>query len=101
MDDILTAFPEIAEIADTNLRTAVRDCWLTACEDTGVESLSTVPWFLPAQRKLGIEGTTLVEHVHDVVATSVALAESLAESRQVEIDYDLVWAAAVDDLREA
>lgn len=95
MTDVLTSFPEIDDIDDPDLRTSVRDCWATACENNDIEALSELPWYPPVQTDLGIEDERLVDHVRDVVAAAQALAESLERSRNEEIDHDLLLAGAL------
>ena len=95
MPDVLAAFPELAAIDDPDLREGVRDCWATACADTGVDDLTAVPWFPPAQRRHDIADETLVGHVRDVVAGARALADALEERRGTDVDRDLLLAAAL------
>jgi HD superfamily phosphodiesterase len=95
MPDVLDAFPELAAIDDPDLRAQIRDCWATACADTGVDDLAAVPWFPPVQRTLDIQRETLVGHVRDVVAGARALAEALEARRGTNVDHDLLLAAAL------
>lgn len=95
MVDVLAAFPELAEVDDPDLREGIRDCWATACADAGVDDLDTVPWFPPAQRRHGITDETLVDHVRDVVAGALALADALARRRDTDVDRDLLVAGAL------
>ena len=67
-EDVEAVFPELGSIADRGLRAAVAEAWAIACADAGVdtpEELHAVPWFPPAEVRLGIpEGAeTLVAHV--------------------------------------
>lgn len=99
-DDVETVFPELRSIEDDDLRAGVAEAWVLACEADGIETpeeLHTVPWFPPAERALGIsEGEeTLVTHVRDVTACAVALAETLVERRDADVDLDLVVAGAL------
>ena len=99
-EDVEAVFPELGSITDEGLRAAVAEAWTTACADAGIgtrEELRTVPWFPPAEVKLGIpEGEeTLVTHVRDVTACAVGLAETLVERRSADIDIDLVLAGAL------
>ena len=98
--DVETVFPELRSIEDETLRAGVAEAWVLACDADGIESpeaLHAVPWFPPAERTLGIrEGEeTLVDHVRDVTACAVALAETLVERRDADIDLDLVVAGAL------
>lgn len=97
---IETAFPELRSITDGELRGGVARAWTTACADAGIrtpDELCAAPWFPPAERKLDIaEGEeTLVSHVRDVAACAVALAGTLEDRRDVEVDRDLLLAGAL------
>jgi HD superfamily phosphodiesterase len=94
-DPVRGALPEIASIGDDDLRAGVVAAWETAMADADVDDLGSVPWFPPAQRALGIENETLVDHVRDVTAGAVALAETLIERRDAPIDLDTVVAGAL------
>ncbi|MFB6078935.1 MAG: HD domain-containing protein [Halarchaeum sp.] len=89
------AFPELDEIEDDDLRARVVAAWATALEENDVDDVAALPWFPPAQRKHDITGETLVGHVRDVVRGSLALADSLVDSRGADVDCDLVVAAAL------
>ena len=88
-------FPTIDRITDDDLRRGVREAWLTAIEDNDVESLESIPWFPPIQRKLDLPDEQLVAHVRDVIAGAVSLAETLVENRDADLDVDLVRAGAL------
>jgi HD superfamily phosphodiesterase len=99
-EDVEAVFPELGSIADERLRAAVAEAWTVACADAGVdtpEELRAAPWFPPAEVKLGIpEGTeTLVDHVRDVTACAVGLAETLVKRRDATVDLDRVVAGAL------
>jgi hypothetical protein len=98
--DVETVFPELRSITDDELRAGVAAAWTTACADAGIESpeeLHAVPWFPPAERALGIaeDEETLVDHVRDVTACAVGLAETLVERRDAPVDLDLVLAGSL------
>lgn len=95
MQDVTTVFPELDRIDDPDVRAGVRECWEAACAESGVESLSAVPWFPPAQRDLDVTDETLVDHVRDVVAAAVGLAEALETTRGTTIDRDLLVGGAL------
>jgi HD superfamily phosphodiesterase len=86
---VRAAFPELDAIEDDELRSGVVDAWTTAMAENTVEDLTAVPWLPPTQRELGIEGETLVEHVRDVTAGSVVLAEHFRDRRGDRLDIDL------------
>ncbi len=98
--DIDEVFPELETIEDETLRTGVSSAWTTAAAANGiaVDELETVPWFPPAQQNLGMtpDEATLVEHVRDVTACAVALAELLSERRSTsELDLDTIVAGGL------
>lgn len=94
-DEIERAFPLLDSIEDDELREGVRNAWLAAIEDNEIESLESVPWFPPAQRDLDLPDETLVAHVQDVTAGAVALAESIIDQRDADIDMDILLAGAL------
>ena len=91
------AFPEIDDVEEATLRAAVRRTWTQAVEENGVADLVSVPWLPPEQVRLDLPDETLVGHVRDVVAGSVALAESLGATRgeRFECSMDLLLAGAL------
>ena len=89
------AFPELDRIEDEELRAGVVDAWTTAMADNDVDDLDAVPWFPPVQRDLGIDDEYLVDHVRDVTACAIALAETLARRRDPDLSLDLVVAGAL------
>ncbi len=94
-DELEELLPELDQIEDSDLRAGVREAWRSAIEETGIESLETVPWFPPVQRELDLPDETLLTHVRDVTAGAVALAETLIERRDAAIDLDTVVAGAL------
>ncbi|WP_280537747.1 HD domain-containing protein [Halopenitus sp. POP-27] len=96
-DQIRTTFPELDAIDDETLRDGVIEAWRTAMADHGVDDLAAVPWLPPTQRDLELPDETLVDHVRDVTACSVGLAETLTERRPdtLAIDMDTVLAGAL------
>jgi putative nucleotidyltransferase with HDIG domain len=90
--DIEYVYPEIGTIEDDSLRTGVATAWTTAAGVNGLDiaALPEVPWLPPVQRDLGIaaDDALLVDHVRDVAACAVGLAESLL-SRHDDLDVDL------------
>jgi hypothetical protein len=72
-DPIEHAFPELADIADDDLRTDTRRAWETAMTDNGVDDLKSLPWFPPAQRDLNLPDERLVPHVRDVTQGQASL----------------------------
>ncbi|MFD1585652.1 HD domain-containing protein [Halorientalis brevis] len=89
------AFPELASIENADLRDGVVSAWETAIEDNDIENLESVPWLPPTQRALGLDDESLVDHVRDVTAGAVALAETLLERREVGLSLDTVIAGAL------
>lgn len=93
-------FPEIEAIEDETLRANVASAWTIAAEENGIEiaELGGVPWFPPAQAKLGIDpgAATLVGHVRDVTACALSLAETVSERRPgLDPDVDTILAGAL------
>ena len=94
--EVKEAFPELSAIADDQLRAGVVDAWVAGMAAHGVDDLSLVPWFPPAQRELELFDERLVDHVRDVTACAVALAETLYARREsVELEMDTVVAGAL------
>jgi putative nucleotidyltransferase with HDIG domain len=91
-------FPEIEAIENETLRANVASAWTIAAEENGIEiaDLGEVPWFPPAQTKLGIDpdAATLVGHVRDVTACALSLAETVSD-RRPGLDLDTVLAGAL------
>ena len=94
--DIESVFPEIEGIEDDGLRTGVATAWTTAAGVNGLDvaDLPEQPWLPPERRAEDPE--RLVDHVRDVTACAVGLAESLLERRpDVAVDLDTVIAGAL------
>lgn len=99
--DLAHTFPALTDIADTDLRTGVRDAWALALADSDWDDLESIPWLPDEQERLGLPDETLVGHVNDVVAFARASAEVLQERRGDVVSLDLVLAGAlVHDVRE-
>ncbi len=94
-DAVRAAFPELEAIGDEDLRAGVVEAWTTALEETDVTDLGDVAWLPPTQRELGLADEGLVEHVREVTACAVALAETLQERRAVDLSLDTVVAGAI------
>jgi len=89
------AFPEIDDIEDEALRAAVVEAWVTAMAETETDDLRAVQWLPPEMARLGLEDEPLVDHVRDVAAGAVALAELLVSRRGTAVDLDTVLAGAL------
>ena len=94
-DVVHEAFPEVKAITDDSLREGVLDAWTTAMTETDTDALRTVPWFPPDQRRLDIEDESLVDHVRDVVAAALVLADVLADRRESVINHDVLRSGAL------
>ena len=94
-DQLADAFPSIERIEDDDLRAGVREAWATAMAENGIDSLESLPWYPPAQRKLDLPDETFVEHVRDVVAGALAFGEMLIEHRDADLDLDRLLAGAL------
>ena len=89
-------FPEIEGIEDDGLRTGVATAWTTAAGVNGLDvaDLPEQPWLPPERRAEDHE--RLVDHVRDVTACAVGLADSLLERRpDIAVDLDTVIAGAL------
>jgi hypothetical protein len=100
--DIEAVFPEIDGIEDEALGAGVVAAWTSALDDAGleVEDLPEVPWSPLSQRAVGLaaDEALLVDHVRDVVACALGLAEALtAEGSDSgpDVDLDTVLAGAL------
>jgi putative nucleotidyltransferase with HDIG domain len=85
-------------IEDDGLRTGVATAWTTAAGVNGLEvaALPEQPWRPPESRPEGADREGLVDHVRDVAACAVGLAESLLQRRpDLEVDLDTVIAGAL------
>ena len=94
--DIESVFPEIEGIEDDGLRAGAATAWTTAAGVNGLDvaDLPEQPWLPPERRAEDPE--RLVDHVRDVTACAVGLAESLLERRpDVAVDLDTVIAGAL------
>lgn len=89
------AFPELEHVSEERLREGVVDVWAAAMANADLDELGAVPWYPPAQRALGIEDATLVDHVRDVARGALALAEVVTERRDLAVDVDLLVAGAL------
>lgn len=96
-DDIRETFPEVTEIQDADLRAGVVDAWALALEENGTPDLETVPWLGPYQAALGLTDEFLADHIRDVTAAAVGIADAFADRHgpPVDIDRDTVLAGAL------
>lgn len=94
-DDIRAAFPELQSIEDAALADAVVEAWALAIAENDHEDPHALQWFAPYQARLGLEDESLVEHVRDVTAAARALAASLNETRDADVDLDVVTAGGL------
>lgn len=94
-DHVEATFPELGEITDEDLRERTVEAWVLAMEENGVEDLSTVPWRPPDQERLGLGEEWLVDHVREVAAGGLALAELLNGTRDAGLDTDVVVAGGL------
>lgn len=85
---IRDAFPELDEIADPNARQRVIDTWAAVLEESEFDHIEAIPWWPPYAPDVGEE--TQVDHVRDVTACAIVLADTLTDRRELELDRDLV-----------
>jgi putative nucleotidyltransferase with HDIG domain len=94
-DHVEATFPELDEIDDADLRERTVEAWVLAMEENGVEDLATVPWRPPDQERLDLGEEWLVDHVREVAAGGLGLAELLNERRDAGVDTDVVVTGAL------
>lgn len=90
VDEVLAAFPELAEIGDEELRTKVATIWQEVFADSEWKSLDEVPKnpeTLPGSR-------TLVAHTRSVTRQALAIAEIAKEIHGLDYDRDILVASA-------
>lgn len=94
-EEVRNAFTELAEIDDDELRSGVVSAWVIALEENNIPDLSSIPWLGPYQAKIGISDELLVDHIQDVTATAVEIAEVFIERRGMDIDLNTILAGAL------
>ena len=94
-DEIQETFPELAKIKDDRLQSGVIDAWAIALEENGYPHLASVPWLGPYQRKIGLSNELLADHIRDVTAAAVGIAEAFIDRRDAVVDIDTVLAGAL------
>ncbi len=87
MDDIYIKkiFPEIEEIADTELKDGVVKAWLLAIKKGNWREIENIPFTL-----LIVTKKTLIEHTHSVTNMAMAVAKT-----RKDLNYDFVVAGAL------
>jgi hypothetical protein len=93
-DEVWNTFPELAEI-DDELRSGVVDAWAIALKENDTPDLSSVPWLGPYQAAIGISDELLADHIQDVTAAAVGIAEAFIERRGADVNLDAVIAGAL------
>jgi putative nucleotidyltransferase with HDIG domain len=88
-------FPEVERIEDDRLREGTIDVWVRSMLDNDVDDLGELQWFPPAQAELDLGEVRSIDHIRDVTELSIAMAEQLARSRDVEPSMDMVIAGAL------
>lgn len=94
-EQVRDAFPELDRIESDDVRAAVVDAWELAMAENDVDDLAAVPWYPPVETELGLDGERLVPHVRDVTRGALALADTLTERRDLDLDRDLLVAGAL------
>lgn len=94
-EHVIETFPELEEIRDDEIRRKTIDAWALAMAENGVEDLTGVPWLPPDQQRLDLGDVWLVDHVREVAAGGLALAELLNERRDAGIETDTVVAGGL------
>lgn len=90
--EVREAVPEFDEIADDELREKVLDVWATALVEGEYDSLDQVTWG-GGYDEITDEGQTL--HAREVTRCAIALADTLVETRDLDVDRDVVVAGAL------
>ena len=94
-DEVRETFPELEQIEDDELRSSVVDAWATALEENGSPDLASFTWLGPYQATLGLSDELLADHIRDVTAAAVGIADAFVERRENDIDLDTVIAGAL------
>jgi hypothetical protein len=95
-DEVRDCFPELAELDDDDdLRSGVVEAWAIALAENGSPDLASLPWLGPYRAELGLSDELLVDHIRDVAAVSVAIADALVDRRGAPLDLDTVLAGAL------
>lgn len=89
---IESALPELDEISDDELREMVVDVWATGLVESDYDSLNQLK-FGSGFDNLGEESQ--VHHVREVTRCALALADTLRETRDIDIDRDAVAAGGL------
>lgn len=92
---VTDSFPELVEITDDDLRWGVHDVWTAALADCPHDSLAEVPWWPPLATDLDDTTVTSVQHIRDVTAYAIAIADVARETLDVGVDRDVVVAGAL------
>lgn len=95
-DDLADVFPLYDELADPGLRAGVREAYALALAETDWTDPTAAPWLPDEQARLGLPDETGVDHVNDVAALAVGMADALLARRPgLALDRDLVVAGAL------
>lgn len=94
-EKIHETFPELVEINNDQLRSCVVDAWSIALEENGNPDLAAIPWLGPYQRKIGLSGELLADHIRDVTAAACGIAEAFINRRNASLNLDTVLAGAI------
>ncbi|MFC7136501.1 HD domain-containing protein [Halobaculum litoreum] len=95
-DDLADVFPALDAIADPDLRDGVVEAYAVALGDTDWGDLREVPWLPDEQARLGLPDESNVDHVNEVTALAVGMADELRTRRPaLGLDRDLVVAGAL------
>lgn len=89
---IKEALPEIEEISDPDIREGVIDAWSIALAESDYETLETLE-FGPGYDRIGRQRQVL--HVREVTECAIALSDTLAETRGLQVNRDEVVAGAL------
>lgn len=91
-ESITDALPELQQISDPEMRDGVIEAWVIAFDESEYESLDQLE-FGPAYDQIGRQSQ--VRHVREVTQCAIALADTLIETRGVELNRDEIIAGAL------
>lgn len=88
--DITSIFPEVDEIGDPTLRSAVIDIWMEVAREMSWERLEDVP-----QNTRNLSYRNLVRHIRGVTAVALQIAETARAMHGRSYDRDILIAACL------
>jgi len=93
--EVRSAFPQLSEIQDEDLRHRVIDVWQRSIEESAYENLEELPWWPPLEAELDGGPISGVEHVRDVVDLTIAILDCFGSKVGLSLDRDTAIAGAI------